>query len=60
MPCAGRMRNWPKSLGTVARKDGNAAKAFAKAAKQLSAEYDVPYPALRADGAPELCCRSPE
>ena len=29
--------------GTVARKDGNAAKAFAKAAKQLSAEYDVPY-----------------
>ena len=29
--------------GTVARKEGNAAKAFAKAARQLSAEYDVPY-----------------
>jgi len=32
-----------RTPGTAARQDGNAAKAFAKAAKQLSAEYDVPY-----------------
>ena len=32
-----------KKPGTAARKEGDAAKAFAKAARQLSAEYDVPY-----------------
>jgi isoquinoline 1-oxidoreductase beta subunit len=32
-----------KKPGAVAREVGNAAKAFAKAARQLSAEYDVPY-----------------
>jgi|WetSurMetagenome_2_1015567.scaffolds.fasta_scaffold18761_2 isoquinoline 1-oxidoreductase subunit beta len=32
-----------KKPGTVAREEGNAAKAFAKAARRLSAEYDVPY-----------------
>lgn len=32
-----------KSPGLPARKQGNAAKALAKAAKQISAEYDVPY-----------------
>ena len=29
--------------GTVAREEGDAAKAISKAARQLSAEYDVPY-----------------
>jgi isoquinoline 1-oxidoreductase beta subunit len=36
-------RNLAKTPGAVARKEGNSEEGFRKAAKQISAEYEVPY-----------------
>ena len=41
--CANSMQNLAKNPGAVARREGDAEEGLRKAAKQISAEYEVPY-----------------